>query len=184
MRNSLRLPMNFTVSTHVMVPTMPVTPSATVAQFGLIGVPYTVRMRMMYGRIACMPENCVTQNTMSSTANGFNVRFRTNSFNFCAAVGGGCIHFCSAFTHSGHAFEYSLYRTMPANSFSTAFGDTHPRSHCNDFNASSVRFFDSSHNGVSGIWDNQITKSYSCSSVCSHVVTYEAYCNHRYDWNG
>lgn len=184
MRNSLRLPINFTVSTHVIVPTMPVTPSATVAQFGLIGVPYVFKMRTMYGLIACIPENWAMKKTMSSTTNGFSVRFRISSCNFCMALGGGCVHFRSALTHSAHAFEYSLYRTISANSFSTAFGDTHPRSHCNDFRASSWRPFDSNHSGVSGILLKREQLTLNTNRFEGNIdCTYEANSKHRYDWN-
>lgn len=83
---------------------------------------------------------------------GFNTRFRVTSLNFCTSVGGGCVHGMLSFSQLGHAFDASLYRVSSWNSTSTAFGDTHPRSHCNDFRASAARFLDSSHRGVSGIF--------------------------------
>lgn len=101
-----------------------------------------------------MPENCAIKNATHSKTNGFKFLFRTNSCSFCTVVGGGCVHLMLSFTHLEHEFEITLYRSSSWNSFSTALGDTHPRSHCRDLRASSFRFLESSHRGVSGIYNN------------------------------
>lgn len=89
----------------------------TVAQLALIGVPYALKICTMYGRIACIPENWHMKKPNSSNMNGFIVRLRFSSLNFCSVVGAGCGHFFCAFTHTGHELENSLYRCNAWNSF-------------------------------------------------------------------
>lgn len=105
---NLRLPTHFTMHTHVNVPQMPVTPRKTVARFGLIGMPYDLRICTIYGRMANTPENCEIINAIESRTNGLRFRLRSNSCNFCVVVGDGCVHFTLAFVHFVHALDISL----------------------------------------------------------------------------
>lgn len=135
---------------RMMLPNSPTSPTITVAQLASIGIPYAFNIWTVYGRIARMPVNCDNRKMDMTNKNGFSVRLRISSRILSMIVGAGCGHFTFCLMHTLHELDRSLYRWSDLNSCSTPLGDTQPRSHCNDFNASSVRFFDSSHNGVSG----------------------------------
>lgn len=83
---------------------------------------------------------------------GFSVRFLFNSLTFPIKLGAGCVHLRFCLIQALHALERSLYRWRALNSSATASGRTHPRSQQSALSASSTRFFDKSHNGVSGIY--------------------------------
>lgn len=134
----------------IIFPSNPTTPIITFAQLTSSGIPYACKICTKYGRMASIPENCDNRKMPNTKKNGLSVRLRISSRNFSMIVGGGCMHLIFRLMQILHELECSLYRSNELNSSSTAFGDTQPRSHCNDFCASSVRFFDSSHNGVSG----------------------------------
>lgn len=82
--------------------------------------------------------------------NGLKVRFCFNSINFSTKVGKGCEHFKPFLAHESHDFVSSLWRFKSSNSRDTVSFETQPRSQRSDFSASSVRFFERSHCGVSG----------------------------------
>lgn len=124
----------------------------TVAQFELIGSWNVSKICTMYGRIDVMPQNCEIAKQNMTTAKGRIVRFRTSSFILSRRFPLACVHLTCVFWQGIHEFEFSEYRCISLNSFSTAFGDTQPRSHCSDFKASSFRFLERSHSGVSGIY--------------------------------
>lgn len=80
----------------------------TVAQLASIGTPYAFNICTIYGRIANNPVNSLNRNMLITSKNGFNVRFRVNSFNLTSNVGGGCGHFTFCFVHKLHEFDRSL----------------------------------------------------------------------------
>lgn len=151
----------------MMVPITPNTPIQTVAQFGSIGIPYTRKIRTINGRIAVNPEKWQNVYPSETMTKGMSVGLRINSRIFSTVVGGGCTHFSLVFEHEIQALENALWRFNSLNSFSTACGDTQPRSHCKDFCASLVRSFDSSHSGVSGIYSQIILNQWSNSHTYS-----------------
>lgn len=132
----------------------------TVAQFELIGSWNVSKICTIYGRIDVMPQNCEIAKQKMTTAKGRIVRFRTSSFILSRRFPLAWVHLMWLFWQGIHEFEFSEYRCISLNSFSTAFGDTQPRSHWSDFKASSLRFLESSHNGVSGIYTEKIIHFY------------------------
>lgn len=60
--------------------------------------------------------------------------------------------------HVAHAVEVRIYSLSSENSWLIADGETQPRSHCNDFWASSVRWWAISQCGVSGTYKDQRDK--------------------------
>lgn len=119
---------------------------------------------------------------------GLRFRLRMSSWSFWLNVGGGWSQTDLAFWHDPHEFEYTLYRCISLNSFSTFLGGTHPLNHCSDFNASFGLFFDSSHIGVSGTYTIKITdwlyhnfwdvfnyKTYRHYSCYRHWKTYKSH---------
>lgn len=150
-RYTRRLPTVRTTHNNITLARRPTKPIHTVAKLGLIGTPYACMISVMNGRIAYRPENCAIRNMSRMSSSGFSVRLRVISPSFCRNVGGGCVQMSFCFTHGLHEPELTLYRCNCWNSFATACGGVQPRSHCNDFSASSSRPFDNSHRGVSGI---------------------------------
>lgn len=171
---------------RMMLPNSPTSPTITVAQLASSGMPYAFNIWTVYGRIARMPVNCDNRKMDMTNKNGFSVRLRVSSRILSMIVGAGCGHLTFCLMHTLHELDRSLYRWSDLNSCSTPLGDTQPRSHCNDFNASSVRFFDSSHNGVSGTWNEtciEIAKTLWKVNP-NNINTHEANGNHGCDWNG
>lgn len=128
----------------------------------------------MYGRIAPNPLNVDKKNVNKTRNNGVSVFLRFNSFIFMSIVGAGCTHFKFCWVQASHEFDRSMYLLSDSNSKFTLFADTHPRSHCSDFCASSVRFLDSNHNGVSGTWTNPIKFAYVPNGVWNALTKHIA----------
>lgn len=120
-----------------------------------IGLLYALKICIMYGRIAFEPVKCVITKSDTMMKNGFKVLLRFNSANFSAKVGNACEHWSSSLIHNPHDFERSLWRCSSLNSWATKWPGTQPRSQRSEFSACSVRFFESSHWGVSGTCGNR-----------------------------
>lgn len=156
---------------RTMFASSPARPTTTVAQLASIGTPYEFRIWTVYGRIARMPVSCDSRNSDITRKKGFSVRLRVSSFIFSMSVGGGCVHAIFCLAQMLHEFERSFDRCSAWNSCSTYSAGTHPRSHCSDLRASSMRFFDRSQNGVSGIYRGAMNSISSRSHGNSDSLT-------------
>lgn len=150
-RNNRRFPVKRIEHKNVNWPKLSQTFSNTAARSSATGVSYALKIWTMYERIAKTPVNCCKKNNGIKIAKGLRVDFRFNSDSFSRNVGNGCEHFKSCLMHVLHDFERLLCRCRSLNSCAIASAGTQPRSHWSDFFASSVRFFDNNHWGVSGI---------------------------------
>lgn len=83
--------------------------------------------------------------------NGFTVRYRNSSRYFSSNVGGGWPHFWLCLLHELQDVERSHCRCSDCSSLDTDGFETQPRNQQRASAASSSRFFDNSHWGVSGI---------------------------------
>lgn len=127
-----------------------------VVKFASNEMPWALRTCTIYGRIANIAVNCISMNRIETRANGLSVRFFVMSLNLSTRVGGGWVHFALDFTQLSHEADIWLISLSWLNSVETLSVDTHPRSTCNVFCASSERFFESSQIGASGTWKEEI----------------------------
>lgn len=93
------------------------------------------------------------KNASESKKNGLRFRLRVNSCIFLLSVGWACEQSDCVLAHLAHVLEVTLNFCNSSNSDWTAFGETQPRSHCNDSSASAWRFFDSNQSGDSGTYN-------------------------------
>lgn len=124
--------------------------STVAASSGFIGTSYALKICTINGRTATRRAICNIKSSVNTMDNGLRLCLRFNCANFSNSVGGGCVHFRFFLLHGTHDFVRSLYRCNEWNSSMAAASEIQPRNHCNDFNASAGRFFDSNHNGDSG----------------------------------
>lgn len=134
---------------------MPITAIIVVVKFASNEMPWALRTCTIYGRIANIAVNCISMNRIETRANGLSVRFFVMSLNLSTRVGGGWVHFALDFTQLSHEADIWLISLSWLNSVETLSVDTHPRSTCNVFCASSERFFESSQIGASGTWKEE-----------------------------
>lgn len=118
--------------------------------------------------MAAVLVNWYRKNRLITIKNGFSVRFLFNSLTFPIKLGAGCVHLTFCLTQTLQDLERSLYRCRALNSSDTISGRTHPRSQQSAFSASSTRFFDSSHSGVSGIYGHAKTNSTCALHLVRH----------------
>lgn len=173
---NFRFPTNLMLIMQTIFAISPNSPVETVAQFASNGTPYAWKICTKYGRIPVNPLSCPNKNSNITSTNGLRFRFRISSCSFIHSVGGGWSHLTlCAFWQGVHLAAFALYRCISWNSFSTALGETHPRSHCSDLRASSLRSFDSNHMGVSGTKQIAIMVASGIdtqmAAVMRHVVT-------------